>query len=184
MYASSFFLYAMWMPWDSKVNEDVRREGEGCKGSEKSSQIVCVKVDSGGDGVCCSFCCTANVASFLYADTHTHLHTCSNTHAHTHTHTEREKEKERERVRERNYPIAVPNELNFHFFAPTVSQAQPSVRLPLLMSLCLWLGFLVELLQRCQIHHKPARAASNTGQRSARQSAQLEEDSPKLASAR
>lgn len=95
-----FFLYEMWMPWDSKVNEDVRREGEGCKGSEKSSQIVCVKVDSGGDGVCCSFCCTANVASFLYADTHTHVHTCSNTHAHTHTYRERKRKREKEWERE------------------------------------------------------------------------------------
>lgn len=123
---------------------------------------------------CCQF--------FIRGHTHTRAHLLE--HTCTHTHIQREKEKERERVRERNYPIAVPNELNFHFFAPTVSQAQPSVRLPLLMSLWLWLGFLVELLQRCQIHHKPARAAINTGQRSARQSAQLEEDSPKLASAR
>lgn len=122
MYAS--FLYEMWMPWDSKVNEDVRGEGGGgrrARGWQRKKAVkLCVWRSTVAATAFVAPFAALQMLSVFYTRTHTYAHLLE--HTCTHTHIERE--------RERNYPIAVPNELNFHFFAPTVSQAQPSVRPP------------------------------------------------------
>lgn len=121
----------------AESQREKEERGQAVERAVKLCVCVCVKVDVS----CCCLCCTANVASLKKKKSYTH--------AHTHT--------------ERNYPIAVPNELNFHFFAPTAPPPSLSLSLSLHLShFPLPLGFLVELLQRCQTSRACQRAARDT----------------------